>query len=106
MPVDRALYARAEHGEKEIEDVVGGLRDGSQCCASAATSLSWSSELPRCSAGARDLMSDAGVVVKPSLVPVFVVVEPATFNADPDYVCAKLGAAAASVKRVFGRGDS
>jgi hypothetical protein len=104
MPVDRALDAQAEHGEKE--GVVGALRDGSQRCASAATSLSWSSDLPRCSAGARDLMSDVGAVVKPSLVQVFVIVDPATFNADADYVCAKLGAAAASVKQAFGTGDS
>ena len=51
-------------------------------------------------------MSDVGAIVKPGLVPVFVVVELATSNAHPDYVCAKLGAATASVKQAFGIVDS
>jgi hypothetical protein len=51
-------------------------------------------------------MSHVGAIVKPGLVPVFGDIGPATFNADRDHVCAKLGAATATVKQAFGRGDS
>ena len=110
---DRITYARATHGEEEIEAVVEVLRSGHQglriganvfelerriaelsgkrygvMCNSGSSALYLAVELLGLPAGSEVITSpltfstDVSPIVRAGLVPVFVDVEPATFNVD------------------------
>ncbi|MFC7497188.1 MULTISPECIES: DegT/DnrJ/EryC1/StrS family aminotransferase [unclassified Nocardioides] len=110
---DRITYARATHGEEEIQAVVDVLRSGHQglrigkhvasmeervaslsgkqwgvMCNSGSSALYLAVELLGLPAGSEVITSpltfstDVAPIVRAGLVPVFVDVEPATFNAD------------------------
>jgi CDP-6-deoxy-D-xylo-4-hexulose-3-dehydrase len=110
---DRITYARATHGEEEIQAVVDVLRSGHQglrigkhvasmeervaalsgkqygvMCNSGSSALYLAVELLGLPAGSEVITSpltfstDVAPLVRAGLVPVFVDVEPATFNAD------------------------
>lgn len=110
---DRITYARATHGEEEIQAVVDVLRSGNQglrigknvnymethvpaisgkkfgvMCNSGSSALYLAVELLGLPAGSEVITSaltfstDVAPIVRAGLVPVFVDVEPNTFNAD------------------------